>query len=139
MPADAECTVANLELCGIEAPRATILANSFTQNNAQLALLDDEQLLSGFGNNGGEEFLSYMLTSESLVLQGGNAWPKWKQKMHTRLAKIQISDGSWTGHHCITSPVFCTAAVVQCLTADRDEELLRILNNRDAQSKPEEL
>jgi hypothetical protein len=95
--------------------------------------------LSGFGNNGGEEFLSYMLTSESLVLQGGDAWPKWKQKMHTRMAKIQIANGSWTGHHCITSPVFCTAAVVQCLTADRDEELLRVLNDRDAQSKPEEL
>jgi hypothetical protein len=102
-------------------------------------LLDNEQLLSGFGNNGGEEFLSYMLTSESLVLQGGDAWPKWKQKMHTRMAKIQISNGSWTGHHCITSPVFCTAAVIQCLTADRDEELLRVLNDRDAQSKPEEL
>jgi hypothetical protein len=55
------------------------------------------------------------------------------------MAKIQIANGSWTGHHCITSPVFCTAAVIQCLTADRDEELLRILNNRDAQNPPEKL
>ncbi len=139
LEADAECTVENLRLVGIDAPKAATLASSFAQNRAQLALLDNEQMLKGFGNNGGEEFLSYMLTSESLVLQGGDAWPKWKQKMHTRMSKIQISDGSWTGHHCITSPVFCTAAVVQCLTADRDEELLRVLNDRDAQSKPEEL
>ncbi len=139
LEADAEYTEENLRLVGIEAPKATILADSFAQSMAQLALLDNEQLLSGFGNNGGEEFLSYMLTSESLVLQGGDAWPKWKQKMHTRMAKIQIANGSWTGHHCITSPVFCTAAVIQCLTADRDEELLRVLNDRDAQSKPEEL
>ena len=139
LEADAECTVENLRLVGIDASKATTLTRAFAQNRAQLKLLDNEQMLSGFGNNGGEEFLSYMLTSESLVLQGGDAWPKWKQKMHTRMAKIQISDGSWTGHHCITSPVFCTAAVVQCLTADRDEELLRILNNRDAQSPPEKL
>lgn len=139
LEADAECNEANLRLAGIGAPKAAILADSFAQSRAQVALLDNEQLLSGFGNNGGEEFLSYMLTSESLVLQGGDAWPKWKQKMHTRMAKIQISNGSWTGHHCITSPVFCTAAVIQCLTADRDEELLRVLNDRDAQSKPEEV
>jgi len=45
--------------------------------------------------------------------------------MRDRLLKIQSPDGSWTGHHCITSPVFCTAAVVQCLTADREVDLLR--------------
>jgi hypothetical protein len=44
--------------------------------------------------------------------------------MHGRLQKIQNGDGSWTGHHCITSPVFCTAAVVQCLTTDRDATFL---------------
>jgi hypothetical protein len=40
------------------------------------------------------------------------------------LEKVQCPNGSWTGHHCITSPVFCTAAVVQCLTAERDADLL---------------
>ena len=139
LPADASCTVENLMTLGVDKPQANTLYKSYAQNMAQLEQLDNEQLLSGFGNNGGEEFLSYMLTSESLVLQGGNAWPKWKQKMNTRMAKIQIANGSWTGHHCITSPVFCTAAAIQCLTADRDEVLLRAINNQDASVKPERL
>ncbi|MGE4632024.1 MAG: hypothetical protein AAEJ47_03195 [Planctomycetota bacterium] len=136
---DAECNAENLRLLGLDEPRAQTLAGAYAQNMAQLDRLNDERMLSGFGNNGGEEFLSYMLTSESLVLQGGNAWPKWKQKMNTRMGKIQIANGSWTGHHCITSPVFCTAAVIQCLTADRDEELLRAINEQDASTKPESL
>ncbi len=44
--------------------------------------------------------------------------------MHVRLEKIQDPRGSWSGQHCITSPVFCTAAVVQCLTTDRDAPML---------------
>ena len=136
---DAECNEDNLVLVGIDPSRAQTLAHAYTLSIAQIKELDNEHMLSGFGNNGGEEFLSYMLTSESLVLQGGDAWPLWKQKMNTRMAKNQIANGSWTGHHCITSPVFCTAAVIQCLTADRDSELLRVINERDATSKPESL
>ncbi len=139
LPQSAVCNEENLVALGLDKSKAQRLSRAFTQNMAQIERLDSEQLLSGFGNNGGEEFLSYMLTSESLVLQGGNAWPKWKQKMHTRMAKIQIDNGSWTGHHCITSPVFCTAAVIQCLTVDRDEQLLRVINDQDATSKPERL
>lgn len=91
----------------------------------------DEALLAGFGNNGGEEFLSYMFNSESMVIVGQKDWDTWREKMLARLAKVQNPDGSWSGHHCITSPVFCTAAVVQTLTADRDAELLARLA-RDA-------
>jgi len=40
--------------------------------------------------------------------------------MNERLAKVQNQDGSWSGHHCITSPSFCTASAISCLTADRD-------------------
>ena len=65
------------------------------------------------------------MTSESLVITGGKAWKQWDEKMHRRLRKIQSSNGSWTGHHCITSPVFCTAAVVQCLNTYRDADMLR--------------
>jgi hypothetical protein len=68
--------------------------------------------------------VSYLLTSESLVIAGGGEWQKWTDKMQGRLLSIQSPDGSWTGHHCITSPVFCTAAVLQCLTADREASLL---------------
>lgn len=132
LPEGAPCTAENLIVLGVETARAQTLVDSFNMNNAQILQLDNDQLLAGFGNNGGEEFLSYMLTSESLVLQGGDAWPVWKQKLHSRMEKIQISNGSWTGHHCITSPVFCTAAVLQSLTADRDAELLRIMREQDA-------
>ncbi len=86
--------------------------------------LNDEALLSGFGSNGGEEFLSYLMSCESLVITGGKQFQEFHDKMHERLAKVQNSDGSWAGHHCITSPVFCTAAVVQCLTTDRDAKVL---------------
>jgi hypothetical protein len=81
-------------------------------------------MLQGFGSNGGEEYLSYLLTSETLVIAGPDKFNQWNDKMHGRLQKIQNSDGSWSGLHCITSPVFCTAAVVQCLTTDRDATFL---------------
>lgn len=88
------------------------------------AKTDEEALLAGFGNNGGEEFFSYMLASESMVILGEKDWAPWYDRMSGRLSKVQNSDGSWSGHHCITSPVFCTAAVVQTMTADRDAEML---------------
>ena len=80
--------------------------------------------MSGFGNNGGEEFLSYMMTSESMVINGGEKFGKWQTKMVERLEKIQNPNGSWSGHHCITSPVFCTAAVVLTLTVEKDKAML---------------
>jgi hypothetical protein len=122
---DADLTEANLRRAGASAPRATALIQAANATRAQTARLDDEDLLRGFGNNGGEEFLSYMMTSESLVIQGGEEWTKWRTKMVELLEKVQSADGSWTGHHCITSPVFCTAAVVQTVTADRDAAFLR--------------
>ena len=109
---------------GMHARGARVYASSYSTNERQMKRLNDDKLLAGFGNNGGEEYLSYLMTSESLVIAGGEEWTKWNEKMHVRLEKIQNKDGSWAGHHCITSPVFCTAAVVQCLTADRDAALL---------------
>ncbi len=55
---------------------------------------------------------------------GDKDWNNWYDKMSGRLSKVQNPDGSWSGHHCITSPVFCTAAVVQTMTADHDAPLL---------------
>jgi hypothetical protein len=86
-------------------------------------MMQDDDVLSGFGNNGGEEYLSYMMTSESLAADTGEEWDAWYQKMYNRLGKIQNADGSWSGHHCITSPVFCTAAVILTMTADRAEQV----------------
>jgi len=126
LPQAAKPTVDNLRKIGIRDEKAQSLAKSVAQNERQQARVqNDNALLTGFGNNGGEEFLSYLMTSESLVITGGEAWEKWDEKMHRRLRKIQSNNGSWTGHHCITSPVFCTAAVVQCLNTFKDAETLR--------------
>jgi hypothetical protein len=114
-------TVDNLVTAGCPREQAVKLFDANAALQVQNAAVNSEEVLAGFGNNGGEEFLSYLFTSESLVIQ---PWDKWNGKMHARLEKIQNADGSWSGHHCITSPVFCTAAVVQCLTTDRDAELL---------------
>jgi hypothetical protein len=119
LPAAAPVSEDNLKKAGVAGAQAKVLNDAYRSNQSALRRLSDEQLLSGFGNNGGEEYLSYLQTSESLALSGGSEWTGWKQKMTVRLSKIQGDDGSWSGHHCITSPVFCTAAVLQTLTADR--------------------
>jgi hypothetical protein len=121
---NAEPTVDNLMKAGTPQPEAEKLMKSYKQNQIGRQQLQDEQVLSGFGNNGGEEYLSHMMTSESLVITDRNEWSAWSQKMGQRFEKIQNPNGSWSGHHCITSPVFCTAAVVMAVTADRDAELL---------------
>jgi hypothetical protein len=125
LPAAAPVSVDNLKKAGVDEKRARSLNDAYNASNAQLRRLADEELLRGFGSNGGEEYLSYLQTGESLVIAGGHEWDPWKKRMSGRLAKIQSQDGSWTGHHCITSPVFCTAAVLQTLTADRDATELR--------------
>ena len=112
-------SVDNLRALGYDDAKARELDEAYRKNKAAADLMNDEQVLAGFGNNGGEEFLSYMMTSESLALQGGEAWTTWHTNLQQRLSKIQNPNGSWSGHHCITSPVFCTAAVILALTADR--------------------
>jgi hypothetical protein len=79
----------------------------------------NEQFVAGFGNNGGEEFLSFMNISETLVLNGGKDWEDWDAKMIKGLEKAQDKDGSWQGHHCITGKTFCTAGALLVLMADR--------------------
>jgi len=138
LPAAAPVNEANLRKAGVAGEKAKQLADAATQNEQQIRRLDDESLLAGFGNNGGEEYLSYLLTSESLVIAGGDKFNQWNDKMHGRLQKIQNTDGSWSGLHCITSPVFCTAAVVQCLTADRDREFLVAMAARSEKAKADE-
>jgi hypothetical protein len=125
LKAESRVTVANLIVAGLTKEKAAELEKSYAQNAFAASRMEDDRVLAGFGNNGGEEFLSYMQKSEALVIGGGEAFEKWNSKMNERLQKIQNQDGSWSGHHCITSPVFCTSAVVLTLAADRDTQLLR--------------
>ena len=83
-----------------------------------------EDVLNGFGNNGGEEFLSFLQTGESLIVNKDKDWKKWYDDMSGRILKIQNQDGSWNGHHCFTSPVFCTATSVLLLTVENDIDYL---------------
>jgi hypothetical protein len=122
--ADAKVESATLVKLGYTQSEAESKVMALRQNETLLKRLDDENYLAGFGNNGGEEFISYMMSSESIVITGGDNWNNWNKKMHTMFEKIQNADGSWSGHHCITSPVICTAAAILCLTADRDTHVL---------------
>jgi hypothetical protein len=77
------------------------------------------EFVSGFGNNGGEEYLSYLLVSESLAIKGGAKWTEWDERVTKLVGGVQNEDGSWTGHHCITGRTFCTAAALLVLMGDR--------------------
>ena len=89
---------------------------------AVVARLDDKQFISGFGSNGGEEFLSYLNIGESLLLKGGDAWKTWDKSISENLNRVQNSDGSWSGHHCITGRTFCTSSALLVLMVDRSPQ-----------------
>lgn len=97
---------------GIEATKqvAYQAINSAVQN---------DNFVKGFGNNGGEEFLSYMNISETMRAKGGQEWSDWDKKISDSINAAQNEDGSWAGHHCITGRTFCTAGALLTLMADR--------------------
>lgn len=128
---DRPVTIESLREAGKSGDEAEALYDAFSRNAATTEMLEGEEIWSGFGNNGGEEFLSYMMTSESRVITGGDAWDRWHARMVNLFGSIQNENGSWSGHHCITSPVFCTAAVILALTADRDQSLRPNHNNHN--------
>jgi hypothetical protein len=108
------------------ADAAAKLADINAEDKAQAAAtkgivdkLDDQRFVAGFGNNGGEEFLSYMNISAALLVKGGPEWKKWDERMASNLNHAQNGDGSWSGSHCITGRTFCTATALLTLTADR--------------------
>lgn len=70
-----------------------------------------------FTQAGGEEFLAFHLITETMLQKGGEDWNKWFPVVRDKLVSVQNKDGSWTGHHCITSRTFCTAAAVLVLTS----------------------
>ena len=77
---------------------------------AARAHLADEAFVRGFGSYGGEEHVSYLLSTEAFARSGGEEWAKWSKSIRSRLAGIQREDGTWRGDHCITGTSFCTAA-----------------------------
>ena len=105
--------IKDLENKGMDRDKAERLATSYDVNVASTKALQSDDIWNGFGNNGGEEYLSYMMTSEALAQQGKEDWLKWRQSIGPKFKQSQNPNGSWSGQHCITSPVFCTSAILQ--------------------------
>lgn len=100
-----------------EAKKADKLA---ADGEAQLGKsIRDKGFVAGFGSNGGEEFLSFLNISETLLVKAGDDWTEWNNQMQEAIPKAQDKDGSWSGKHCITGKTFCTSAALLVLLADR--------------------
>jgi hypothetical protein len=121
---DAPVTAENLEKIGFSQDEALNYSTAYDVYQSAKTTAQREDVLQGFGNNGGEEFLSYLQTGEGMIINKDQSWKTWYDNMSGRLVKIQNNDGSWNGHHCITSPVFCTATCLLILSVNNDVERL---------------
>jgi len=124
LPQNAPITVDNLKKIGYADAEAMEYNTSYKVYESGKNTAQRQDVLNGFGNNGGEEFLSFLQTGESMVVNKDEQWKGWYDNMSGRVLKIQNSDGSWNGHHCITSPVFCTATSLLLLTVENDIKFL---------------
>ena len=125
-PASAE----NLEKIGFNKDDAMKYSTAYEVYQSAKVAAQREDVMDGFGSNGGEEFLSYLQTGESMVIGKDNAWKEWYDNISGRMLKIQNNDGSWNGHHCITSPVFCTATSLLILSINNDIEKLTDIGSK---------
>lgn len=124
LPPSAQPSAENLKKIGFDQDDALQYATAYEVYQSAKVEAQREDVMSGFGNNGGEEFLSYLQTGESMIINKDSQWQNWFDNMSGRLLKIQNQDGSWQGHHCITSPVFCTATCLLILAVNNDVERL---------------
>lgn len=122
--ADAPPSAETLQEIGYDRDEALRYSTAYNVYESAKVQAQREDVMSGFGNNGGEEFLSYLQTGEGLIVAKDDSWKAWYDDMSGRLIKIQNDNGSWSGHHCITSPVFCTATCLLILAVNNDVENL---------------
>ncbi|HEY0679033.1 MAG TPA: hypothetical protein VGD17_12150 [Chitinophagaceae bacterium] len=121
---EAKVNSETLVQAGMSKAEADRYATAYEIRSAAAKRAQEDDVLKGFGNNGGEEFVSFLMTGESLIISGDNSWKTWFEKTTGRLIQIQQNDGSWQGHHCITSPVFCTATCLLILSIDKNIDFL---------------
>jgi hypothetical protein len=121
---EAPMSAENLEQAGYTKDEAERMNTSYQVYKTAKAKAQSNEVISGFGNNGGEEFLSFLQTGESLIINKDMSWKNWYESTTACLVGIQNNDGSWNGHHCITSPVFCTATSLLILSVNNDIEAL---------------
>lgn len=127
---DAEVTAENLEKIGYNKTDAMKASTSYEVYRSANTQAQDNRVMTGFGNNGGEEFLSYLQTGESMIIGKDTGWKKWYDNITGRMVSIQNNDGSWNGHHCISSPVFCTATCLLILSVNNDTERLMAIGKK---------
>ena len=126
VPSDA-VSASELEDIGYSKDEAVKKAAAYNVYQSAKQTAQRQDVMSGFGNNGGEEFLSFLQTGEGLVIANDNSWKSWYDDVSGKMIRIQNQDGSWNGHHCITSPVFCTATCLLILSIENDIENLQTM------------
>ena len=109
-------------LYGTAAGLRVLYAQGRDQEKKARTALDDilalvESSNRAFGGAGGEEYLTFHFLTEMMMQKGGEDWQRWYPNVRDRLIKVQNRDGSWTGHHCITSRTFSTACALMTLSA----------------------
>jgi hypothetical protein len=125
-----EVTAETLREIGYDDAEAEKYSTAYNVYNAAKVTAQQERVMNGFGNNGGEEFLSFLQTGESMIINKDTGWKDWYENVSGKLVSIQNEDGSWNGHHCITSPVFCTATSLLILSVNNDvEKLMKVGEN----------
>jgi hypothetical protein len=118
---------AQQELKDIEAnAKATEAASNAVAGN-----LRNSSYTAGFGNNGGEEYLSYMNVTEGIHARGGKDWEDWRSKMTRTVCGAQNADGSWAGQHCITGRTFCTATALLTLLVEKENPNAGLSDNNN--------
>lgn len=126
----APVTIDNLKEAGMSDADAMKYSAAYEINQAAKQQAQREDVMSGFGNNGGEEFLSFLQTGEGMIMAKDIEWKKWYDNVSGKLIRVQNNDGSWNGHHCITSPVFCTATCLLILSVNNDVEQLMAMGGK---------
>lgn len=126
----AAVSVENLRKAGIPPAKAMRYGTAYEVNKISGQMARQDDVMNGFGSNGGEEFLSYLQTGEGLIISHDVAWKQWYDNITGRLIQIQNDNGSWNGHHCITSPVFCTATSLLILSVNNDIEELMTMDSK---------
>jgi hypothetical protein len=124
MDEDDELEEEVLQELGFDVEEAEQLVEASVVYEKANAQATSKAVMGGYGSDGGEEFLSFLQTGESMIVNGDDKWKGWYDNVSGHLLRIQNSDGSWNGHHCITSPVFCTATCLLILSVDNDLEEL---------------
>jgi hypothetical protein len=127
--ANAPVTTDNLIKAGLSESQALKYNTAYEVNSSSSAMAVKDDVMNGFGSNGGEEFYSFLQTGEGLIISGDKTWKTWYANVSGKLVKIQEQGGNWQGHHCITSPAFCTAACLLILSVNNDMDRLLAMGN----------